>query len=66
MSKLQRRLFISSVLTLATSVIVAMPAPALAQASNYPNKTITLVTPFGAGSPFDLLGRVFADRLDAY
>ena len=63
MSKLQRRLFISSVLTLATSVIVAMPAPALAQASNYPNKTITLVTPFGAGSPFDLLGRVFADRL---
>jgi tripartite-type tricarboxylate transporter receptor subunit TctC len=63
MSTLQRRLFISSVLTLATSVIVAMPAPALAQAINYPNKTITLVTPFGAGSPFDLLGRVFADRL---
>ena len=63
MSILQRRLFISSVLTFATSVIVAMPAPTLAQANNYPNKTITLVTPFGAGSPFDLLGRVFADRL---
>ena len=63
MSKLQRRLFISSVLTFVTSVIVAMPAPALAQASNYPNKTITLITPFGAGSPFDLLGRVFAERL---
>jgi len=60
---LQRRLFISFVLTFATSVIVAMPMPALAQANNYPNKTITLITPFGAGSPFDLLGRLFADRM---
>ncbi|MEI8400613.1 MAG: tripartite tricarboxylate transporter substrate binding protein [Alcaligenaceae bacterium] len=39
------------------------PAGVLAQANNYPNKTITLITPFGAGSPFDLLGRVFAERL---
>jgi len=39
------------------------PAAVLAQANNYPNKTITLITPFGAGSPFDLLGRVFAERL---
>lgn len=43
--------------------VAATTAPALAQTNNYPNKTITLVTPFGAGSPFDLLGRVFADRL---
>jgi tripartite-type tricarboxylate transporter receptor subunit TctC len=38
---------------LAGFAAATMPAPALAQASNYPNKTITLVTPFGAGSPFD-------------
>ena len=43
--------------------VATTTAPALAQTNNYPNKTITLVTPFGAGSPFDLLGRVFADRL---
>ena len=40
-----------------------VPVTTLAQANNYPNKTITLITPFGAGSPFDLLGRVFAERL---
>ena len=43
--------------------VATTTAPALAQTNNYPNKTITLVTPFGAGSPFDLLGRLFADRL---
>ncbi len=48
---------------LAGAAAAIMPATAIAQTNNYPNKTITLVTPFGAGSPFDLLGRVFAERL---
>ena len=41
-------------------------APAQSQANNYPNKTITLITPFGAGSPFDSLGRIFAERLSKH
>ncbi|PHY07735.1 MAG: hypothetical protein CK528_02130 [Alcaligenaceae bacterium] len=63
MSLFQRRLIVLFALTFATLIIVAVPAPALAQANNFPNKTITLVTPFAAGSPFDSLGRVFAERL---
>jgi tripartite-type tricarboxylate transporter receptor subunit TctC len=63
MSIFKRRLFISFVSSLATLVTVAMPTAAFSQANSYPNKTITLITPFGAGSPFDLLGRVFAERL---
>ena len=63
MSLFQQRLVSLLVSTFATLAIAIMPATALAQTNNYPNKTITLITPFGAGSPFDLLGRVFADRL---
>ena len=63
MSIISLRSLSAFLFALAGAAVATMPAPALAQASNYPNKTITLVTPFGAGSPFDLLGRVFADRL---
>ncbi|MEI6836426.1 MAG: tripartite tricarboxylate transporter substrate binding protein [Alcaligenaceae bacterium] len=48
---------------LAGVAALSATAPVQAQANNYPNKTITLITPFGAGSPFDSLGRVFAERL---
>jgi tripartite-type tricarboxylate transporter receptor subunit TctC len=63
MSLCKQRLLVLFIFTLTTFGIDAMSTPALAQTNNYPNKTITLITPFGAGSPFDLLGRVFAERL---
>jgi tripartite-type tricarboxylate transporter receptor subunit TctC len=63
MSIISKRNLNAFLFTLAGFAAATLPATALAQANNYPNKTITLVTPFGAGSPFDLLGRVFADRL---
>jgi tripartite-type tricarboxylate transporter receptor subunit TctC len=43
-------------LVVAGFAAATVSAPALSQANNYPNKTITLITPFGAGSPFDSLG----------
>lgn len=38
-------------------------APTYAQTNSYPDKTISIITPVAPGSPFDLLTRVFADRL---
>ena len=61
MSMSSIRKFSTFLLALGSIAIASMPV--LAQTNNFPNKTITLITPFGAGSPFDLLGRVFADRL---
>jgi tripartite-type tricarboxylate transporter receptor subunit TctC len=61
MSTRSIRKFSTFLLALWSIAIASMPA--FAQTNNYPNKTITLITPFGAGSPFDLLGRVFAERL---
>lgn len=37
--------------------------PGLAGAQQYPQKRISIVTPVAAGSPFDLLTRVYTDRL---
>src|SRR5450631_433097 len=40
------------------------PAPgAFAQAADYPNKQVTIVNPFTAGSVSDLLARVLAEKL---
>ena len=46
---------------LAALVTLATPAPSWAD--NYPNRAISIVTPVAPGSPFDLLARLFADRL---
>jgi tripartite-type tricarboxylate transporter receptor subunit TctC len=52
---------------LATSVLactaLALSAPAHAQP--YPNKPVTIIVPFGAGGPTDIVARVIADRLTA-
>lgn len=37
--------------------------PGLAQAQQYPSKPISILTSVAPGTPFDLLGRIFAERL---
>jgi tripartite-type tricarboxylate transporter receptor subunit TctC len=36
---------------------------ATASAQNYPNRTLTMIIPFAAGGPTDVLGRVLAQRM---
>jgi tripartite-type tricarboxylate transporter receptor subunit TctC len=45
------------------SAAIALSAPAHAQP--YPNKPVTIIVPFGAGGPTDIVARVIADRLSA-
>src|SRR3954467_14008017 len=40
------------------------PAPAAAQ-SNYPARTITLIVPFAAGGPTDVIARIVANHMTA-
>jgi tripartite-type tricarboxylate transporter receptor subunit TctC len=40
-------------------VILALPA----SAQNYPNRTVRLIVPFGAGGPADVYARILAQRL---
>ena len=46
-----------------TSAAIALSAPA--QAQSYPTKPVTIIVPFGAGGPTDIVARVIADRLSA-
>lgn len=51
---------------LAVATIVAalgLAGPALAQGDNYPSKPITMIVPFVAGGPTDLLARVAAEGI---
>ena len=49
------------------AVIVALAAvgfiPAAARAQNYPSKPITMIVPFAAGGPLDVMGRVLGERM---
>jgi len=45
----------------ALSLLLATLAPAAAQ--DYPTRTLTMVVPFAAGGPTDLLGRIMAQRM---
>lgn len=54
-----RRLLISAIAAVTAGV---MPPVSMAQ-SNYPSKPITLVNPYAAGGPADLLGRALAREL---
>lgn len=42
---------------------LALPASAPASASDYPNKPVTMIVPYGAGGSTDTMGRVFAKAL---
>src|SRR5437764_14223083 len=53
-----------SVFRTQASVLVALLAfTALATAQNYPDKPLTMIIPFAAGGPTDVLGRVLAQRM---
>jgi tripartite-type tricarboxylate transporter receptor subunit TctC len=43
----------------------AIALPTLSQAQSFPDKPITIIVPFGAGGPTDIVARVIADRLSA-
>lgn len=47
-------------ITLLSPVLLALPAAA---ADNYPNRTVKLIVPFGAGGPADVYARVLAQYL---
>jgi tripartite-type tricarboxylate transporter receptor subunit TctC len=47
--------------TAACAVLISLPGPAAAQ--DYPTRSMTMVIPFAAGGPTDVLGRVVAARM---
>jgi tripartite-type tricarboxylate transporter receptor subunit TctC len=51
--------------TLAAFAIASVPATALAQASGYPAKPITIIVPFSAGGGVDVMTRLLAEKLRA-
>ena len=48
---------------IALAVLFAVGLAAVASAEDYPSRPITMVIPFAAGGPTDVLGRVVADRM---
>jgi len=57
--KLARRRF----LRLAAGLVALPSVSRVARAQAYPARPITMVVPFAAGGPSDVIGRVFAERL---
>jgi tripartite-type tricarboxylate transporter receptor subunit TctC len=57
--KLPRRKFLH--LAAGAAVLPAVSRAAMAQA--YPTRPITMIVPFSAGGPTDVVGRVLADRM---
>jgi tripartite-type tricarboxylate transporter receptor subunit TctC len=47
----------------ALAVLFALSLATAAKAEDYPSRPITMVIPFAAGGPTDVLGRVVADRM---
>ncbi len=48
---------------IALAVLFAISLVSVAKADDYPSRPITMVIPFAAGGPTDVLGRVVADRM---
>ena len=59
--KLARRRF----LRLAAGLVALPSVSRVARAQAYPARPITMVVPFAAGGPSDVIGRVFAERMRA-
>jgi tripartite-type tricarboxylate transporter receptor subunit TctC len=57
----------ATVLTAIASMVLAMALAAVAPAAaqNYPNRPITIIVPFAAGGPTDVLARVLGERMRA-
>ena len=49
--------------TLASVFVALLACTALSAAQNYPDKPVTMIIPFAAGGPTDVLGRVMAQRM---
>jgi tripartite-type tricarboxylate transporter receptor subunit TctC len=58
---IERRQF----LKFAAACMAISTAPSSAFAQAYPSRAITLIVPFGAGGPTDVIARLFADRMSA-
>src|SRR4051812_23140805 len=50
-----------TIVAAALALVLAWANPT--QAQDWPSRTVTMVVPFPAGGPVDLVGRVFAQRL---
>jgi tripartite-type tricarboxylate transporter receptor subunit TctC len=46
-------------------VVATLAAASPAQAQNYPSRAITIIIPFAAGGPTDMVARVIADKMQA-
>ena len=54
---------IPSTVTLAATLLSGLPISDVANAQDYPVRPITMVVPFPAGGPTDVIGRIMADGM---
>jgi tripartite-type tricarboxylate transporter receptor subunit TctC len=57
--------FIDRRLSALMAVVAALVSATPALAQNYPSRPITIIVPFAAGGPTDLVARVIADKMQA-
>ena len=46
-----------------SALAIALAASAPAQAQGFPNRPITMIVPFAAGGPSDVIGRLMAEHM---